>query len=168
MNSGTLSRGTIGSSTKPHALRVPGGWMIVGNTDRRSFQSAACAYGSSATSAGRLSRYRAEIGPATLAMIASRSPSSNSTRSMDEAPDGTAARQDRLPMDFNLSPNAFQRGNLLRGLLPIRTVDAEVASHEQGPVDEGHAHGEDVIFRRTVLHAPIPRCVVTHHAADAT
>jgi len=83
-------------------------------------------------------------------------------------PDGTAARQDRLTMDFDLSPNAFQGRSLARGLFPIRTVDAEVASHEHGPVDEGHTQGKDVILRRTVLHAPIPRCVVADHAADAT
>src|SRR5207302_10517550 len=51
-------------------------------------------------------------------------------------PDGTAARQDRLTMDFDRSAKASQGRHLLRGLFPLRTVDAEVASHKHGPVDE--------------------------------
>src|SRR5256885_2915843 len=83
-------------------------------------------------------------------------------------PDGTAAREDGLPMPFNLCANALQTRRLLRGLLPFRTVDPEVASGQHGPIEEGDSEGEDVISRLTVFHAPISRGVVSDHPADST
>jgi hypothetical protein len=71
-------------------------------------------------------------------------------------------------MAFNLRPNVFQGWNPIRCLLPIRSVDAEVARDEHGSVREGDSQGEHVIPRLTVFHASISGRVVPDHPPDST